>query len=305
MSKKRGNNINNSKYISGFLINSLPKSGTHLVKKVIEQFPGILSSGIFIGSECRRNGSILQRIIGKMGIRFIDRLIVQISREIKENKRLILDDKIPIGVVSQKYVCKNNIEQILDYIKNSGYATSHLLFSPSLADLLDELELKMFLVLRDPRDVVISQANYIFDEPKHDLHHIYRSMDFEERVRVSITGIEGRSTSIHDRLNGMLPWKEHHYTYPIHFERLVGVQGGGSQEEQIGELTQMADHLGVQVSQDQFQNIAKNLFGGTKTFRKGVIGGWRECLSPENSTLFKEVAGDLLIQLGYETKDDW
>jgi hypothetical protein len=41
------------------------------------------------------------------------------------------------------------------------------------------------------------------------------------------------------------------------------------------------------------------------TFRSGKAGGWRKQFSPENKQLFKEVAGDLLIQLGYERDHGW
>jgi hypothetical protein len=39
--------------------------------------------------------------------------------------------------------------------------------------------------------------------------------------------------------------------------------------------------------------------------RKGIIGDWRDRLAPEEQALFKEIAGDLLIRLGYETSHDW
>ncbi len=41
------------------------------------------------------------------------------------------------------------------------------------------------------------------------------------------------------------------------------------------------------------------------TFRKGKIGGWRESFTDEHKHLFKEIAGDLLIRLGYEADFDW
>jgi hypothetical protein len=41
------------------------------------------------------------------------------------------------------------------------------------------------------------------------------------------------------------------------------------------------------------------------TFRKGRPGGWQEHFSPRNKQVFKEVAGDLLIQMGYEKNLDW
>jgi hypothetical protein len=41
------------------------------------------------------------------------------------------------------------------------------------------------------------------------------------------------------------------------------------------------------------------------TFRSGKSGTWRQYFTEEHKRLFKEVAGDLLIRLGYETDNDW
>ena len=41
------------------------------------------------------------------------------------------------------------------------------------------------------------------------------------------------------------------------------------------------------------------------TFRSGKAGAWREQFSEANKRLFKDVAGELLIRLGYERDQDW
>jgi hypothetical protein len=41
------------------------------------------------------------------------------------------------------------------------------------------------------------------------------------------------------------------------------------------------------------------------TFRSGRAGSWQEQFSDENKRLFKDVAGELLIRLGYERDLDW
>ena len=41
------------------------------------------------------------------------------------------------------------------------------------------------------------------------------------------------------------------------------------------------------------------------TFRSGKTGGWREFFTEEHKKLFKDVAGDLLVRLGYEKNNDW
>ena len=41
------------------------------------------------------------------------------------------------------------------------------------------------------------------------------------------------------------------------------------------------------------------------TFRSGKTGGWKQHFSDEHKKLFKDVAGDLLVRLGYERSNDW
>ena len=41
------------------------------------------------------------------------------------------------------------------------------------------------------------------------------------------------------------------------------------------------------------------------TFRSGKAGGWQEAFTEEHKRLFKEVSGDLLIELGYEKDHGW
>lgn len=53
------------------------------------------------------------------------------------------------------------------------------------------------------------------------------------------------------------------------------------------------------------QRIAAQLHGGTSTFRKGTIGNWYDQFSDEHKQAFKNVTGDLLIDLGYEPNNNW
>jgi len=63
----------------------------------------------------------------------------------------------------------------------------------------------------------------------------------------------------------------------------------------------------------RFQRRAQSLvcFGGldparkSHTFRSGQTGGWREHFTDEHKKLFKDVAGDLLVRLGYEKNNEW
>jgi hypothetical protein len=41
------------------------------------------------------------------------------------------------------------------------------------------------------------------------------------------------------------------------------------------------------------------------TFRSGKTGEWKKHFTDEHKKIFKEVAGDLLVKLGYEKDNNW
>jgi hypothetical protein len=38
---------------------------------------------------------------------------------------------------------------------------------------------------------------------------------------------------------------------------------------------------------------------------KGIVGGWKQHFGPDEKAVFKELTGDVLLQLGYEQSSDW
>jgi hypothetical protein len=53
------------------------------------------------------------------------------------------------------------------------------------------------------------------------------------------------------------------------------------------------------------RTVEENIFGVSNTFRKGQIGGWREEFSEEHGRAAREIAGPLLVELGYEANPEW
>jgi len=63
----------------------------------------------------------------------------------------------------------------------------------------------------------------------------------------------------------------------------------------------------VKTSREQALKLLESAInpGKSPTFRSGKAGKWRESFAPEHKSIFKQVAGDLLIRLGYEISNDW
>jgi hypothetical protein len=80
---------------------------------------------------------------------------------------------------------------------------------------------------------------------------------------------------------------------------------GGSAEKQYQGILAAAKHIGVSLTEEQVITVGEKMFGTGKTFRKGMIGGWRNYFDEELKDIFKQNAGQYLMTLGYETDLSW
>ena len=264
------------------MINSLPKSGTYLLRKLM-QLMGFEATPIHISKQLtgfRINGTPLERTI-------------------------------PAGVDWPEPIAPEAVRHNLGQLRNGQFGTAHMPYSEAFGAVLENMGARTALILRDPRDVTVSHARYVAEEPSHFLYKLYQPMTWEERLMASIIGIRQAQSggpmllNIRQRWESVMPWLDQDYNYTTTFEDMVGPQGGGDAETQMGEIQRFAEHFDVNAQEVELQKVADNLFGGTTTFRKGKIGKWREHFQPEHVETFKELAGDILIQLGYETDLNW
>jgi hypothetical protein len=86
-------------------------------------------------------------------------------------------------------------------------------------------------ILRDPRDMAVSQMHYIKQLGNHFAHQGYMALPSDhERLLVSIRGGElgGRKLqSLDERYRQFLRWEREGGAAVVKFEDLVGTKGGG------------------------------------------------------------------------------
>ena len=76
-------------------------------------------------------------------------------------------------------------------------------------------------------------------------------------------------------------------------------------------LTRILDHfithVPLQTPRPLILDVLESSINPSKspTFRSGKTGEWRQHFTDEHKKIFKEVAGDLLVKLGYEKNNDW
>jgi hypothetical protein len=202
------------------------------------------------------------------------------------------------------------IAQDLVRLKPADIAYGHVHALPEAVAVLCRPGVVPYFILRDPRDVVVSHVHYVTEmEPGHIHHDYYKNElpDFDSRLRASILGrpdSEIPFPDIRGRFEPYLGWLDYSQVLLLRFEDFIL-----NRQRAVGQVLDHATELGfpLQIERSQAIELLTNSIDPQRspTFRSGKVGGWQASFSSANKDLFKQVCGDLLIRLGYETNHDW
>lgn len=247
--------------------NSKPKSGSHLLLQILNGFTQI------------------------MPYKYVDadpiRTIEKAGRRKTNEEVLAALQRIPRGVIGWGYVEA----------------------SPENVTFLCQQHRVNYFIYRDPRDMLVSQVFFAADmHEEHGMHRFYKSLpDFSERLKFAITGIDQDGlymVNVRQRYAGVFEWLEQPHVMCIRFEDLINKRHA-TLEAMLDEiestgykiLTPRKKALRILIEAIQPKK--------SHTFRSGKTGGWREHFTEDHKSLFKDIAGDLLVNLGYEKDNDW
>ncbi len=182
---------------------------------------------------------------------------------------------------------------------NEFFAT-HVRYSKEAVDIFNKYEYKTFFIYRDPRDRVVSLVNWVYKGGWNQ--RLAKSPLRKLPFSVLLTHFIKRVKKDYD---AFLAWAEEKNCCVVRFENLVGPQGGGDFHIQIKEIQKIAHHIQCPINGEVLSRCVTELFGGGPTFHSGQIGSWKQHFDEHHRILFKKIAGQLLIDLGYETSFDW
>ena len=183
-------------------------------------------------------------------------------------------------------------ERLADAIKNlrsNQMLFSHFPYSKRLADVIQKSGVTFLFIIRDPRDIVVSNAHFIPTLEKHVHHNAIGDLPFKQRLDILIRGSNQHNVpSVFDKTNPFTPWLDEP-GITVRFEYL---SRSASDSERNNETLRLLKYVGVEKT-----NASLNREGSSTTFRKGVSGDWANSLSSEQVQLFE--TEELLRKLGY------
>ncbi len=247
--------------------NSKPKSGSHLLLQILNGFTQIMPYRYVEADPIRT-------INKDGGRRSADRILADLKN-------------IPQGVIGWGYLeaTKENVS----FLTSSGRVN--------------------YFIYRDPRDMLVSQVFFATDmHEEHGMHEYYKSLpDFSARLKVAITGMDQnglKMVSVKQRYEGVFQWLEQKNVMCLRFEDLIN-----NRDATLHSMLDEVEKTGYKIPtpREEALSILIEAIQPRKshTFRSGKTGDWREYFTAEHKRLFKDIAGDLLIRLGYEKNNDW
>ena len=264
--------------VSPVLCNSFQKSGTHLLVGIVESLPHFHHYG------------------RKAYWHYLSRARVE-SKKIHNPTQVI-----------------NKLSQCLP----GEIFRGHIAADPELLEFFAHHHFKHLFIYRDLRDVAVS---HLFGMKKRKAidtwpaRYFYALQSDEERLEFLIKGwpndvqLQGFPhkvdyPNIGERFGENLPWLKDPNCLAIRFEDLVSAETREHTHKKI------VQYLLPNLSDGEIRAVLSKMGDGhnaekSHTFRKGIPGDWRNNFSQKHISLFKELAGQMLIDLGYERDFDW
>lgn len=247
--------------------NSKPKSGSHLLLQILNGFTHI------------------------MPYRYVEaepiRTITKEGRRKTQGEILSELENLPSGVIGWGYL--EATPENVSFLTASGRVN--------------------YFIYRDPRDMLVSQVFFATDmHAEHGMHDFYNSLpDFGERLKVAITGIDRaglKMVSVKQRYEGVFEWLNSPGVMCIRFEDLID-----NRKATLLSMLDEVERTGYKIPTQREKALSVLVEAiqprMSHTFRLGKTGGWKEYFTDEHRKLFKNVAGDLLVRLGYEKDNRW
>ena len=196
----------------------------------------------------------------------------------------------------------------------------HICAHPEIMKSLNQNNFKHIFIYRDLRDVVVSmffgwkKNNGVIDT--WPFRYFQSLQSDHDRIAFIISGWPTHISNddfpsnveypnIGERFLENLPWLSNKNCLTVKFENLAPIDKRSKTLESIATYL-----LGEHISSDERERMVMAMEQGcnpanSKTFRKGVSGEWQKYFTEEHKILFKDAAGQLLIDLGYEKDFDW
>lgn len=202
-------------------------------------------------------------------------------------------------------------------IKVGTVVHGHEKYRPEFAELLQSANFRVIVMLRDPRDQTVSRLYHIRRDVGHPFHAQLTVLNQEAALMTLIEGRPGL-LGVRSAMAISSSWLDAGAD-------MLCVRYEDLSQDPTRELTKVMQYLAIPadnrltqaiIRRNRFerQTIGRRIWQRPRRqgeidpashFRKGTMHDWQNFFTPTHVDCFKAIAGQLLIDLGYETDLNW
>jgi len=182
----------------------------------------------------------------------------------------------------------------------------HTKYSTENFEVIKDYVDKFIIMYRDLRDMTVSRYFHVVNDESHRHYQLYHQMSQEDGILHSIN-ITGQA---------YVSWvKDWHEMAQAHPEMIIEVRYEELNADARGTMNKVLSFFNIAADNGLLERMAatqlktpvnlKESLSRGDTKRKGIVGDWRNLFTQKHKDYFKEMAGQLLIDLGYEHDLNW
>lgn len=235
---------------------------------------------------------IVSNSLPKAGTHLLERALCLHPLIYRSLRRTVHDRRVPR---------MGDLADLVPGMRPGELLVTHLSYNPERDSILGQDGVAGLFLIRDPRDIVISQAHYVVKNDRHPHHDTLRQVDdFQQRLRTVIVGDPDRGMpSLRSRLAAYADWLSSS-ALVVRYEDLIGAAGGGTDRAQLESLEQVFSYVGLEIGRPELKSLAGRIFSdASPTFRRGRIYQWREQFDEETVSIFDDTVGEFAEVYGY------
>ncbi len=192
----------------------------------------------------------------------------------------------------------------------------HAWYKDGLPELIAQHNIRVILMIRDPRDQLVSRMFHIKRSSRHSWHQRFQGLSNHEALLLCIEGSEDLP-GINAMVNLIRTWLDSHAPMiSIRYEDLL--------RDPVVHFGRVLKYLEIEDNNLCRSIVQRNRFerhsvgwriwrrqrkpgeeDASSHLRKGIIGDWQNHLEAAHRRRVKELIGAELIALGYERDLDW
>lgn len=222
------------------------------------------------------------------------------------NMRMLND---PDGCIVEHNICDSVFASLPRY----GYSVVklHTRYSERNIETIRRHVPRFMVMIRDLRDMCISRYFHVKSEKSHRHCHLYNESSLEDGIMHCIGIVAEEYVQwVCDWVNManknkdfilLISYEELNRSPAITFKRIFDFFHLPYNATFLDRLAESK----LKREKDLKAQLERNTGLSKSTERKGIIGDWRNYFSGEHKRKFKEIAGELLVELGYENDLEW